>query len=113
MPRVAPLQLLHDEAVGDVVEPGAAVLLRQVGAEHAQLGHARDQLLGELALDVGLADDRDEVLVHPGADGVADRALLLGEEGVEVQEIDAGELGRAAAVAISSSGMVGWLAGVR
>ena len=94
MPRVAPLQLLHDEAVGHVVEAGAAVLLRQVGAEEPQLGHAGDELLGELPLDVGLADDRDEVLVDPGAHGVADRALLLGEEGVEVQEIDPGELGR-------------------
>ena len=92
-PAVAPLQLLHDEPVGHVVEPGAAVLLGQVGAEQAQLGHSRDQLLGELALDVGLADDRHQVLVHPGTHGVAHGALLLGEEGVEVEEIDAGKLG--------------------
>jgi hypothetical protein len=36
---VAALELLHDEPVGDVVEPGAAVLLGEVGAEHPELGH--------------------------------------------------------------------------
>ena len=90
---VAPLELLHDQAVGDVVEPRAAVLLRQVGAEQAQLRHARNQLLGKLALDVRVADDGHEVLVHPGPDGVPDGALLLRQQAVEGQEIHAGELG--------------------
>ena len=90
---VAALELLHDEAVRDVVEPGAAVLLGQVGAEHAELGHLRDQLLREASLDVALADDRQHVLVDEGADGVADGALFLGEERVEPVEVDAGESG--------------------
>src|SRR4026207_2387372 len=89
---LAPLQLLHDQPVSHVVEPGAAVLLGQVGAEEAQLGHAGDELLGELSFYIGLTDDRDEVLIHPGPHGIAHRALILGEEGIEIKEIDAGEL---------------------
>jgi hypothetical protein len=92
-PAVAPLQLLHDEAVGDVIEPGAAILLRQVGAEQAQLGHAGNQLFGELPFYICVADDGNQVLVHPGSHGVADSSLLLGEEGVKVEEVDPGELG--------------------
>ena len=84
--RVAPLELLHDEPVGHVVEARAAVFLRQVGAEQPQLGHAGDELLGKLPFDVGLADDGQQVLVHPGPDGVPDRALLLGEQGRRARE---------------------------
>jgi len=90
---VAPLELLHDEPVGHIVEPGAAVLLGEVSPEEPQLGHARDQLLRELALDVRIADDGEQVFIHPGPDGVPDGALLLGEQGVESKEVHAGELG--------------------
>jgi hypothetical protein len=55
--RVAALELLHDEPVGDVVQPGAAVLLGQVGPEHAQLADLGDELRREAPLDVGVADD--------------------------------------------------------
>src|SRR5207249_8488188 len=41
-PRVAALELLHDEPVGDVAEPGAAVAL-EGGAEDAQLAELGDQ----------------------------------------------------------------------
>ena len=92
-PTVTPLELLHDQAVGHVVEPGAAIFLGQIGAEEAQVGHPGDQLLGELSFDVGLADDRDQVLVHPGPHRVAHGALFLGEERIEVEKIDPGELG--------------------
>ena len=58
----------------------------------AQLGHPGDQLLREVAPDVGVLDDRHEVVVDPLAHGVADHALLLGEHGVDVEVVDAGEL---------------------
>src|SRR3989442_1576734 len=92
-PRVAALELLHDEAVGDVVQPGAAVLLREVGAEQAKLRHLRNELLREAPLDVVLADDGDQVLVHPRAHRVAHGALFLGEQTVDVVEVDALKLG--------------------
>jgi len=87
--RVAPLQLLHDDPVGDVVEPGAAVLLGKVGTQDPQLRHLRDELPRHATVHVGLADDGHEPVLHPGADGVADHPLLLGEERVEVVEVEA------------------------
>ena len=93
---VAALELLHDEPVADVVQPRAAVFLGEVRAEHAELGHRRDELLRESALDVLLADDREDLFVDEAADGVADRALFFGERGVDVEKIAVAglELGR-------------------
>ena len=91
--RVATLQLLHDEPVGDVVEPRAAVRLGQIRAEQPQLRHLRDQVLREFPLEVVLADDRGDVVVHPLAHRVADGALFLGKEAVDVVEVDAVESG--------------------
>ena len=62
---VAALELLHDQAVGHVVEAGAAVFLGEIGAEEAQLRHSRDQLLREAPRGIALADDRHEMLIHP------------------------------------------------
>src|SRR5213082_2990932 len=87
--RIAALELLHDQPVRHVVEPGAAVLLRQIGAEQPELGHLGDQLPGKATVHVMLADDRHESLVDPGAYGVADGALLFGEQAVDVVEVDA------------------------
>src|SRR5207302_8359929 len=42
--RLAALDLLACERLGDEVEPGAAVLLRDDDAENAELGEARDQV---------------------------------------------------------------------
>ena len=58
--------------VGHVVQVRAAVPRRHVRPEDAQLGHLRDQLGGEAALDVALADHRQELLVDPLSHGVAD-----------------------------------------
>ena len=91
--RVTPLELLHDQAIGHVVETGAAELLGEVGAEQAKLGHAGDELLRKPPLDVCLADHRDQVLIHPRPDGIADGALLLRQQAVEVEKVHAGELG--------------------
>src|SRR5881396_985068 len=54
-PRVPRLELLHDEPVGDVREPRAAVA-PQVRAEEAQLAHTRDQLARELLVRVAALD---------------------------------------------------------
>jgi hypothetical protein len=88
---VAPFQLLHDEAIGHAGETGAAVLFGQIRAEHAQLRHAGDEFLRKASRDVGLTDHRHQVVVDPGPDGIADGALLLGEESVHLEEVNAGE----------------------
>jgi hypothetical protein len=88
---LAPLELLHDEPVGHVVQAGAAVLLREVRLQDTQLGQARDQLLGEAPVYVRPADHRHERVLDPGPHGIADHALLLGEECVDVVEVDAFE----------------------
>jgi hypothetical protein len=67
-------------------------------------------LFGELPFDVGLADDRNQVLVHPGTHRIAHGALFLGEERIEVEEVDPGELGcpcrrRHRCLAVSKSGV--------
>ena len=103
---VAPLQLLHDQPVGHVVQPGAAVLLGQVCAEESQLRHPGNQLLGKLSLDVGLTDDGDEVLVDPGPNGIPNGPLLLRQQRIEVEEIDPGELGGSGGG--SHEVLVGW-----
>ena len=77
--RLAALDLLAGERLGDEVEAGAAVLLRDDDPEDAELGHALDQLQVELVVDVVLDRDRQHALVHEGADGVLDQPLLVGE----------------------------------
>ena len=77
--RLAALDLLARERLGDEVEPGAAVLLRDHDAEDPELGHALDQLHVELVVDVVLDGDGQHALVHEGADGLLDQALLVGE----------------------------------
>ena len=75
--RLAALDLLAGERLGDEVEPGAAVLLRDHDAEDPELGHALDQLQVELVVDVVLDRDREDTLVHEGPDGVLDQPLLV------------------------------------
>ena len=76
---LAALDLLARERLGDVVEAGAAVLLRDDDPEDPELGHALDQIHVELVVDVVLHGDRQDALVHEGADGVLDQPLLVGE----------------------------------
>ena len=84
--RLAALDLLAGERLRDEVEPRAAVLLRDDDPEDPELGHPLDQLQVELVVDVVLDGDRQDALVHEGADGVLDQPLLVGE-----LEVHAGE----------------------
>src|SRR6185369_14858578 len=54
---VAALELLHDQPVGDVVEPRAPVAL-EVRAEVAELAHPRNQMSRELLPAVALLEHR-------------------------------------------------------
>ena len=74
--RLAALDLLAGERLGDEVEPGAAVLLGDDDPEQAQLGHALDHRHVELVVDVVLDRVRQHALVHELPDGVLDQPLL-------------------------------------
>jgi len=76
---LAALDLLARQRLGDVVEAGASVLLRDHDAEDPELGHALDQLEVELVLDVVLDRDRQDALVDERAHRVLDQSLLVGE----------------------------------
>src|SRR5581483_2553509 len=83
---LAPFDLLAGERLGDEVEPGAAVLLRDDDPEDAELGHSLDELQVELVVDVVLDGDRKDALVDECADGVLDQPLLVGELEVHAAE---------------------------
>ena len=99
---VAALQFLHDQSVFDIRHPGAAVAF-EAGAIKAQVGHGLDQFLGEAAGAVALLDDGDEVVLDELAGGVADQAFVVGEQGVEFEEINSPELdGHQLLISVSS-----------
>ena len=77
--RLAALDLLAGERLGDEVEAGAAVLLGDHDAEDPELRHALDQLHVELVVDVVLDRDGQDPLVDEGANRLLDQALLVGE----------------------------------
>src|SRR5207244_9989518 len=88
--RVAALELLHDQPVRDVVEPGAPVALER-GAEDAEFAELRDQLNRESPRAVVLGDHREELGLHPVADRVTNHSLLFREEVFDLVVIDAAE----------------------
>ncbi len=92
MPGVARLELLADEPVHDRARLRQAVAL-EVHPEQAEPRELRDQLGGKLALLEPLADVRLDLLRDELAHRVADRALLVGEEGVDREEVERIDLG--------------------
>src|SRR6266481_8000117 len=86
--RIPALQLLHDETVRDVVEPGAAVAL-EGGAEDAHLAERLGGLQRECPRTVMLGHDGHELLLHPVADGIAHHPLLLGQQCLDAVVVDA------------------------
>src|SRR5262245_48714450 len=77
--RIARLQLLCDQPVGDVVDAGAAVLFGQVRSQHSQSGQFRDQLCRESALFKTFRDDRVDAFVYEGVNRIARQLLLIRE----------------------------------
>ena len=74
--RLAALDLLADERLGNEIEPGAAVFLGDDDAEQAELGHARDRVHVQVVVDVVLDRVRQHALVHELADGRLHLSLL-------------------------------------
>ena len=72
----------------DVVHAGAAVAVEGRAVE-AELAHGPDQFAREAAVAVALLDDGDEVVFDEGACVGANEKLVLREQGVELDEINA------------------------
>jgi hypothetical protein len=87
---VAAFELLHDEAVGDRPETGAAVAV-QIGAEKPELRHFGNQMTRERAGAVVFLDDRQHLVVDETPDAVANEPFLLGKEAVGCVQIQFGE----------------------
>jgi hypothetical protein len=89
---IAALELLHDQAVGDVPEAGEVVLLDR-GAEETHLGHLRNEVMRKLLFAIRVLDDRQHFLIHEVADGLPYHQLLFGEKRIDIHVVDAGETG--------------------
>ena len=85
-PRVDRLELAAGHAVRRRGRPGAAVAL-QVHAEQAELAELRAEVVGQGALVVPVGDVRGELLRGERAHGVPDRAVLVGQQPVDGQEV--------------------------
>ena len=77
--RVAAPDLLDDQPVGQVVEPGATVLAGDDRPQVTLVGDLGDQLEVEVLVAIVLAGALDDLVVGEGAGGLADQPLLVGE----------------------------------
>src|ERR671931_456056 len=91
---LATLDLLTGERLGDEVEPGAAVLLRDRDPEDAELGHALDRAHVEVVRDVVLDRVREDPVLDEPPDGVLEQPLLVGELEVHARQSTATAQGR-------------------
>src|SRR5690606_2462184 len=85
--RIARLPLLPDQAVGHVADAGAAVFLRQVGAQQAPFAEKARPLLGELALLPEAAGHGDDGFLHELPYHVPNRPLLGREQFINPEKI--------------------------
>ena len=82
-PAVAPLQLLHQEAVGNLVKACPPVFRRDVGPERADLAKSRQQVLRERTPLRRILDDGANFLLDPGPGRLTNQLVLLREQVVE------------------------------
>ena len=89
--RAAARHLLGEDRVVHVVAALAAVLLRVLEPEEAELAHAREQLARELPRLLPLGRVRADLLLDERAERLAQRLVLLGE-GRDQSRLDAPSL---------------------
>ena len=68
-------EFFEHERIGDVIEAGAAILLRQEDAEHPEPREFVDRLGGKTMRAVGLDANRPQLLAREAAGNVASAAL--------------------------------------
>ena len=76
---VHPGQFLQGQAEGEQVTVHPAELRRERQPEQAQLGHPRDQVIGELGALVVAADDRPHHVTGERGHGLAEFLMLIAE----------------------------------
>src|ERR1700694_5829933 len=84
---MAPHYLAHGKAVGHVAEAGAAIFLRDGGAQEPERAHLVHDRAVELLLAEGRDDARHELLLGVGARGIAHLAFVLGQLALEVEGV--------------------------
>ena len=89
---VAALEFLHDKAVLNVVHASTAIAF-EVCTEESELTHLRDKLRREGTLIESVAHQRYDLFIDKLAGGLPDQQFVFGEEGIEVEVIDAGKAG--------------------
>ena len=99
---VGTLQLLAQDREAEVVHPGAAVRLRDRGAQEPELAHPLEDLAMDLALLVPLADVRQDLRLGEVPDGLPDELVLVGQREVDHHRILRGRgRGRGAVPAVA------------
>ena len=86
--RLAPLDLLAGERLGDEVEPGAAVFHRDHDPEDPELRHAGDQVEIEAMVDIVLDRDREDAVIDERAYCVLKQPLLGCEVELHLSSLD-------------------------
>jgi len=89
-PGIAAFNFLHDQAIFDAIQAGAAIAV-DIGAEESEFAHLADQVGGEAAVVVAVFDDGEDLFVDELAGGLSDEAFVIGEEGVKVEVVNAFE----------------------
>ena len=84
---IDPLDLARDQPVGDIAEPGAAIVLRQRRAEQPERAHLGHDLAVEALLAKGGEHARKQLLLRIAARGVAHHALVLGQLAFELERV--------------------------
>ena len=85
---VSALELLHDQAVFDIAQAGAAVAM-EIGPEEAEVSDWTGQLVGKSAVAEVLRDLRNELVLHELTRFPANEQLLLAQQRIEIHEINA------------------------
>ena len=99
--------LLHRHHVGQVIGPRPAVLLGQINAHHAQLGHLFDGLLRETLLLVHIRGDGLDLILREILEQLLEHCLLFGQFKIHVflppYNLPAGPYSSSAAVLVRSA----------
>ena len=87
---VSALELLHDQAVFDIAQAGAAVAM-EIGPEEAEVSDRTGQLVGKSAVAEVLRDLRNELVLDELTRCLANEQLFLAQQRIEIHEVNAFE----------------------
>ena len=84
---IDPLDLARDQAVADIIEPGAAIFDRNGRSEQAERAHLGHDLPVERLVEIGLGHPRLKPVLGVASGGVADQPLLVAQLPVEPEGV--------------------------